>query len=70
MLRFILSFFGSIFTMLTNGAFMAAICIGGVFWMYGRDLPNHEQLASYAPPTISRIYSGEGRLISTRKSEA
>ncbi len=49
--------------MLTNGAFMAALCIGGVFWMYGRDLPNHEQLASYAPPTISRIYSGEGRLM-------
>ncbi len=63
MLRFILSFAGGIFTMLTNGAFMAALCVGGVFWMYGRDLPNHEQLASYAPPTISRIYSGEGRLM-------
>lgn len=49
--------------MATNGAFMAAICVGGVFWMYGRDLPNHEALASYAPPTISRIYSGEGRLM-------
>ena len=31
--------------------------------MYGRDLPNHEQLAQYAPPTISRIYSGEGRMM-------
>nr|WP_254368077.1 PBP1A family penicillin-binding protein [Paracoccus sp. Z118] len=31
--------------------------------MYGRDLPSHEQLASYAPKTISRVYSGEGRLI-------
>jgi N-acetylmuramoyl-L-alanine amidase len=27
------------------------------------DLPSHEQLANYAPPSISRIYSGEGRLI-------
>ena len=62
-LRFILSFFGGIFTMATNGAVMAAICVGGVFWMYGRDLPDTEALANYAPPTISRIYSGEGRLM-------
>jgi penicillin-binding protein 1A len=31
--------------------------------MYGRDLPSHESLAQYTPPTISRIYSGQGRLI-------
>ena len=49
--------------MATNGAILAALCVGGVFWMYGRDLPNHQQLASYAPPTISRIYSGQGRLM-------
>tara|TARA_R110002020_G_scaffold37872_29_gene114344 strand:- start:9854 stop:12349 length:2496 start_codon:yes stop_codon:yes gene_type:complete len=42
---------------------MVALTIGGVFWMYGRDLPSHESLAQYQPPTISRIYSGEGHLI-------
>jgi penicillin-binding protein 1A len=31
--------------------------------MYSRDLPSHESLAQYTPPTISRIYSGEGRII-------
>nr|WP_244328154.1 PBP1A family penicillin-binding protein [Roseibium sp. RKSG952] len=31
--------------------------------MYGRDLPSHESLAQYKPPTISRIYSGKGQLI-------
>ncbi len=41
----------------------AALTIGAIFWMYGRDLPNHEQLAQYTPPTISRIYYGEGRII-------
>nr|WP_174834538.1 PBP1A family penicillin-binding protein [Ruegeria sp. HKCCA5491] len=45
------------------GIFMAALVIGAVFWMYGRDLPSHESLAQYKPPTISRIYSGEGQLI-------
>ncbi|MDH5797154.1 MAG: transglycosylase domain-containing protein, partial [Paracoccaceae bacterium] len=63
MTRFILSFFGAIFTWATNGAFMGALVVGGVFWSYGRDLPNHEQLAQYTPPTISRVYSGEGRLM-------
>ncbi len=63
MLRFIVSFFGGIFSWLTIGALFAALTVGAVFWMYGRDLPNHEQLAQYTPPTISRIYSGEGRII-------
>ena len=63
MLRIIASFFGAIFSWITIGIVMAALTIGAVFYMYGRDLPNHEQLALYAPPTISRIYSGEGRLI-------
>ncbi len=63
MIRFILSFFGAIFTLITLGIFMVAITIGGVFWMYARDLPSHESLAQYKPPTISRIYNGEGQLI-------
>jgi len=63
LIRVILSFFGAIFSWLTNGAIMVALLIGAVFWMYGRDLPNHEQLAQYAPAEISRIYSGEGKLM-------
>ena len=63
MTRFILSFFGSIFSVLTLGAMMIALTIGAVFWMYGRDLPSHERLAQYTPPTISRIYSTEGQVI-------
>ncbi len=63
MIRFVLSFFGGIFSALTIGAVLAALTVGAIFWMYGRDLPNHEQLAQYAPPTISRIYNVEGRMI-------
>ena len=63
MFRFILSFFGGIFTTLTMSIAMVALTIGAIFWMYGRDLPSHESLAQYTPPTISRIYSGQGRLI-------
>ena len=63
MFRMILSFFGGIFTTLTMSVGMVALTVGAVFWMYGRDLPSHESLAQYTPPTISRIYSGQGRLI-------
>ena len=62
-IRFITSFFGAIFTMITLGALAMAFTIGAIFYMYSRDLPSHESLAQYTPPTISRIYSGEGRII-------
>ena len=63
MFRFILSFFGGIFTTVTMALGMVALSVGAIFWVYGRDLPSHESLAQYAPPTISRIYSGQGQLI-------
>ncbi|MCX7644700.1 MAG: penicillin-binding protein 1A [Rhodobacteraceae bacterium] len=63
MLRFLLSALGALFTMATLGIFAGALTVGAIFYYYGRDLPNHEQLAQYTPPTISRIYSGEGRII-------
>ena len=45
------------------GILFAALTIGGIFYMYANDLPSHERLAQYTPPTISRIYNGEGRII-------
>ena len=63
MLRHILIFFGSIFSLVTMGLMMVALSIGAIFYIYGRDLPSHESLANYTPPTISRIFSGEGRII-------
>ena len=63
MTRFIFSFFGAIFSVLTLGLIMGALTIGAVFWVYGQDLPDHETLVNYQPATISRIYSTEGRII-------
>ncbi len=63
MLRFFFSTIGGVFSLATAGAVFAALAVGAIFYMYGRDLPNHEQLTQYTPPTISRIYSAEGRII-------
>jgi len=62
-IRFVFSFFGAIFSLVTLGLMVVALSIGAIFWVYGQDLPSHESLAQYKPPTISRIYSTEGRII-------
>ncbi len=54
---------GALFTFFTLSAIMGALAIWAVFTVYGSDLPSHEELASYTPKTISRIYSTEGRII-------
>ena len=63
MLRSILSFFGAIFSWFVTAAFFIALTVGGMFWMFSHDLPDEKALAQHSPKTISRIYSGEGRLI-------
>ncbi|MCJ8140217.1 penicillin-binding protein 1A [Falsirhodobacter halotolerans] len=63
MFRFIGSVLGAIFTAITLGIVFGALVLGAVFWMYSRDLPSHDSLAQYTPPTISRIYNGEGQVI-------
>ncbi|NNE87570.1 MAG: PBP1A family penicillin-binding protein [Silicimonas sp.] len=69
MTRFIFSFFGGIFTMITLGLFMGALTIGAVFYVYGRDLPDAATLTNYQPATVTRIYSPEGTLIDEYASE-
>ncbi len=63
MTRFILSFFGGIFTLVTLGLIMGAIGVGAIFYVYGRDLPDVGYLANYQPPTVTRIYSPQGEII-------
>ena len=63
MLRFIMAFFGGIFSLLTLGALMGMLVLGGIFHVYGKDLPSHEVLALYTPKTVSRIYNSEGDIL-------
>jgi penicillin-binding protein 1A len=46
--------------------FIALAGIGGgvyVFWHYGRGLPDFRQLETYTPDVMTRIYAGDGRLV-------
>ena len=47
-------------------AFLALAGAGGSVYLlfkYGPTLPEFEQLASYEPPTVTRVHAGDGRLI-------
>lgn len=59
MLRFLVLLFSTLLL-------FAIIAVGGVlglFWHYGRDLPDYHQLAHYEPPVTTRVYAGDGRLV-------
>ena len=44
---------------------LAAAAGGGLYVLYqfGRSLPDYQQLASYEPPTVTRVHAGDGRLL-------
>jgi penicillin-binding protein 1A len=45
---------------------VAVIAGGALAWMlqrYAEGLPDYENLADYAPPTVTRIHAGDGRLL-------
>ncbi len=54
---------GFCFSISVLGVIAAALLLDCLFWIFDRGLPNYEQLANYEPPTISRIFSGQGELI-------
>lgn len=63
MTRFILRFLGFLFSWAVIGSIMALAGVMAIFAIYGKDLPDTAQLERYEPPTLSRIYSGEGLLM-------
>ena len=63
MTRFILRFLGFLFSWAVIGSIMALAGVMAIFAIYGKDLPDTAQLERYEPPTLSRIYSGEGALM-------
>jgi penicillin-binding protein 1A len=65
MLRFI----SLLLTVLFLLAIVAAGGILGVFYHYGRDLPDYHQLAHYEPPVTTRVYAGDGRLVAEYAAE-
>ncbi|MGO4571794.1 penicillin-binding protein 1A [Microvirga sp. 2TAF3] len=62
-MRFVLRFFGFLFSI---GAIFFLIGAAGLaygYWMFSKDLPDHAQLANYEPPVMTRVHAADGSLI-------
>ncbi len=68
-MRFVLRFFGFLFSI---GAmlFVLFAAAGAVFyWTYSQDLPDHAALANYEPPVMSRVHAADGSLLAEYANE-
>ncbi len=52
--------------LLILGLFFGAVGAGAagfVVWYFGRNLPDYQELATYQPPMVTRVYASDGRLM-------
>ena len=48
---------------------LAAILLVGLFTHYSKDLPDYSYLKDYQPPTLTRVYADDGRMMATIAEE-
>lgn len=48
---------------------LGGLSILGIFFFFGKGLPDYSKLADYDPPVITRIYAGDGRLFAEYATE-
>lgn len=58
-----------LFSLAFVGGLAAAGGIVYVFWQFGRDLPDYQQLADYEPAVMTRVHAGDGRLLAEYATE-
>lgn len=49
--------------------FAACVLVGVSVWHFGRDLPDHQQLAHYQPAITSRVHAADGRVLAEYATE-
>ncbi|NNM74591.1 penicillin-binding protein 1A [Enterovirga aerilata] len=62
-MRFILRFFGFLFSVGAIAFLIAAAVAGYFYWTYSQDLPDHAALANYEPPVTTRVHAADGSLL-------
>ena len=59
-------------TLVSVGLFVAIAMVGGLVFVlseYNQDLPDYSQLKDYKPPVVSRVYAGDGQLMTEYAKE-
>ncbi len=62
-------FIKKIFIFVFSGLLLSSICILAILWAFSNNLPDYKFLKNYKPPVSSKVYSGEGELVSDFSSE-
>lgn len=59
-------------TLVSLGILTTIVGIGGFVWMlnyYGNDIPDYNSLKTYEPDVVTRVYTGDGRLMAEFATE-
>ncbi len=62
-------FIKKIIILVSSGLLFSAICVLAILWAFSNNLPDYKFLKNYKPPVSSKVYSGEGELVSDFSSE-
>jgi len=62
-MRFVLRFFGFLFSVGAIVFLIGAVGLAYGYWTFSKDLPDHAQLANYEPPVMTRVHAADGSLI-------
>ena len=63
MVRKLFALLGAVFTFLILGSVVIGAFVTMIVATYGKGLPKHEQLVSYEPSVISRVYGIDGQVM-------
>ena len=61
--------FKKILILISSGFLLVSFSILAILWVFSNNLPNYNFLKNYKPPVSSKVYSGEGELVSDFSSE-
>ncbi len=61
--------FKKILILISSGFLFSLISVLAILWVFSNNLPDYKFLKNYKPPVSSKVYSGEGELVSDFSSE-
>jgi len=67
--RSIINLFGWLFSLAFTVGVIGCVAAFLLFQHYSKDLPDYSQLAQYDPPTVTRLYAGDGKLLAEYATE-
>ncbi|WP_374547772.1 transglycosylase domain-containing protein, partial [Rhodoblastus sp.] len=62
-MRFIARFLGFLFATGAIVFVLGALAVGGLVYVYSKDLPDYTQLKNYEPPVMTRVHAGDGSIL-------